>query len=442
MADKTTGGLTAVEEAAIGSLPGIADLYDETLIPVEQQGEARHMTGAQWKRYAQAGVSKYVEDAQKAASDAQKAVAAVGTAVEESAASAEEAKTARKGAEAAREAIENMEVSADTLSTGQPASVTKTTENGVAHLTFGLPKGAKGAKGDAGASIQSIERTAGTGAAGTVDTYTITLTDGSTHDFRVYNGADGEGSGDMMKAIYDPENRNTDIFNYVDEKVKDVPRPDNLVTVPGSGSIDVPKTLGDGPYTIEFTGEDEQPVAASEVTYSGSSSGMASRNVQAAIDYLKYQIDFDRENPDRRVGIYFGSSAIGRLMFPVGSWHFVYQVYSSSNRLRILSDEVGVIFFPNSNLWPKDTLLVEVGAFDFGMIRWEGKTPVAALPEQIKAYWIDQDGVRTDAAINYTIHPISGNIWKGIGIQLQQDYTKPGCWLYISIGTEFNITSE
>ena len=45
MADKTTGALAAVAEAPIGSLPGIADLYDDTLLPVEQQGEARHMTG-------------------------------------------------------------------------------------------------------------------------------------------------------------------------------------------------------------------------------------------------------------------------------------------------------------------------------------------------------------------------------------------------------------
>lgn len=67
MADKTTGGLTAVTEAAIGSLPGIADLYDDTLLPVEQQGEARHMTGAQWKRYAQAAVSVYVDGAKDAA---------------------------------------------------------------------------------------------------------------------------------------------------------------------------------------------------------------------------------------------------------------------------------------------------------------------------------------------------------------------------------------
>ena len=50
MADKTTGGLPAVEEAAIGSLPGIADLYDDTPLPVEQQGEAMHMTGRQWKK--------------------------------------------------------------------------------------------------------------------------------------------------------------------------------------------------------------------------------------------------------------------------------------------------------------------------------------------------------------------------------------------------------
>ena len=40
MADRTTGGLPAVQESAIGGLPGIADLYDDTLIPVEQQGEA------------------------------------------------------------------------------------------------------------------------------------------------------------------------------------------------------------------------------------------------------------------------------------------------------------------------------------------------------------------------------------------------------------------
>lgn len=70
MADKTTGGLTAVAEATIGSLPEIASLYDDTLIPVEQQSEARHMTGAQWKQYARAGVEVYVEGAKQSASAA------------------------------------------------------------------------------------------------------------------------------------------------------------------------------------------------------------------------------------------------------------------------------------------------------------------------------------------------------------------------------------
>lgn len=84
MADKTTGGLTAVTESAIGDLPNIADLYDDTLLPVEQQGEARRMTGRQWKKYAQASVANYVESAQGAASDA----AASATAAANSAAAA------------------------------------------------------------------------------------------------------------------------------------------------------------------------------------------------------------------------------------------------------------------------------------------------------------------------------------------------------------------
>lgn len=286
MADKTTGGLPAVEEATIGSLPGIADLYNDTKIPVEQQGEAMHMTGAQWKQYAQAGVSQYVEAAQEAASNAQKAVAAVGTAVEDAAASASAAQTAKEGAEAAQEAIENMEVSADTLPTGQPASVTKTQENGHVKLEFGLPTGATGKRGEPGSSIQIIERTSGTGAAGTVDTYTITLTDGTTSTFQVYNGADGTGSGDMSKSVYDTKNRNTDIFEYVDEKMEDVPAPDDLVTVPGSGSIDMPETIGEGPYVIEFTDEDDPPISAVEVTYTNTTSGLMATNAQAAIDEL------------------------------------------------------------------------------------------------------------------------------------------------------------
>ena len=65
-----------MEEAAIGSLPGIADLYDDTLLPVEQQGEAMHMTGRQWKKYAQASVEGYVDGAEEAARAAASSAAA------------------------------------------------------------------------------------------------------------------------------------------------------------------------------------------------------------------------------------------------------------------------------------------------------------------------------------------------------------------------------
>lgn len=59
MADKTTGELQAVK---VGDLPIAPDIYDDTLIPVEQQGDAKHITGAQFKGYA---VSASVEAARQ-----------------------------------------------------------------------------------------------------------------------------------------------------------------------------------------------------------------------------------------------------------------------------------------------------------------------------------------------------------------------------------------
>ena len=53
------------------------------------------------------------------------------------------------------------------------------------------PQGPAGPQGETGAGVETIKRTGGTGAAGTRDTYTVTLTDGRTSQFSVYNGADG-----------------------------------------------------------------------------------------------------------------------------------------------------------------------------------------------------------------------------------------------------------
>lgn len=91
MADKTTGQLPAVQESPIGGLPGIADLYDDSLLPVEQQGEARHMTGLQWKKYAQAGVEVYVEGARQSAEAAANSAAEAAKSAEDAAGSASDA---------------------------------------------------------------------------------------------------------------------------------------------------------------------------------------------------------------------------------------------------------------------------------------------------------------------------------------------------------------
>ena len=327
----------------IGSLPAASTLDDDSLLVAEQQGQAVKVTGAQFKGFAQQAVRQYVEQAQEAASDALEAseqaleaVAGIGTAVEDTKANkeaaeaaqaaAEQAKagaeaaaqgaaeevkeelqglvdqaetaktgaeTAKSGAEAARTAIENMLVEAITLETGQPATVSKSLVDEVVKLTFGLPAGPvgpKGETGDPGSSIDRIERTSGTGAAGTTDTYTIYLTDGKSSTFQVYNGADGIGSGDMLKSIYDPQGMNTDVFKYVDDKIADIdiPTPENIVTVPGGGQLEMAESLGSGPYTITFS-EDEGGIdgfSASDVDYSNTTSGLAATDVQGAIDEL------------------------------------------------------------------------------------------------------------------------------------------------------------
>ncbi len=63
--------------------------------------------------------------------------------------------------------------------------------------------GEKGDKGDAGVSIASIRRTDGNGAPGTTDTYTVTLSNGTTSQFQVYNGRDGTGAGDVAGISFD-----------------------------------------------------------------------------------------------------------------------------------------------------------------------------------------------------------------------------------------------
>jgi hypothetical protein len=82
-----------------------------------------------------------------------------------------------------------------------------------------------------GVGISGISQTDGNHAPGTTDTYTIELTDGSSYEFTVYNGADGDGSGDMQSSTYDPQGKAQDIFGYADNAAKG--KQDKLTGTPG-----------------------------------------------------------------------------------------------------------------------------------------------------------------------------------------------------------------
>ncbi|WP_444118083.1 hypothetical protein [Alistipes putredinis] len=88
------------------------------------------------------------------------------------------------------------------------------------------PQGETGPQGATGNGISGIALKSGNHAPGTSDVYTITLTDGTTFDFEVYNGANGQGAGDMLASVYDPQGKRTDIYKYVDGAIGKIPTPD------------------------------------------------------------------------------------------------------------------------------------------------------------------------------------------------------------------------
>lgn len=194
-----------------------------------QKAAESAQTGAQTAKTAAESAQGAAESAKDAAADSstsagQKATQAAQSA-EDAASAKSAAETAKTDAQAARDAIANMIVEAVTLETGEPATVSKSLVDNVYKLVFGLPKGDTGAPGPRGATgngISGISLKSGNHAPGTSDVYTITLTDGTTFDFAVYNGANGAGAGDMLASVYDPQGKHQDVFEYVDNAIKDV----------------------------------------------------------------------------------------------------------------------------------------------------------------------------------------------------------------------------
>ncbi len=217
-----------------------------------QKAAESAQTGAQSAKTAAESAQEAAESAKDAAAGSSTAAGQKATQAAQSAEDAASAKsaaeTAKTDAQAARDAIVNMIVEAVTLETGKPATVSKSLVDNVYKLVFGLPRGGTGAQGPQGATgngISGIALKSGTHAPGTSDVYTITLTDGTTFDFEVYNGANGQGAGDMLASVYDPRGKRTDIYKYVDDAIGEIPTPDV------SGKLD--KT-GDGSnVTAAFT---------------------------------------------------------------------------------------------------------------------------------------------------------------------------------------------
>ncbi len=75
MADRQIRELDPVKESPIGGLPEIQELYNDSLLPVEQQGIAMRMTGQQWADFARESVKTYTQAAAESAAGAAKSAA-------------------------------------------------------------------------------------------------------------------------------------------------------------------------------------------------------------------------------------------------------------------------------------------------------------------------------------------------------------------------------
>lgn len=203
-----------------------------------QKAAESAQAGAQAAKTAAESAQEAAESAKDAAAGSSTAAGQKATQAAQSAEDAASAKsaaeTAKTDAQAARDAIANMIVEAVTLETGEPATVSKSLVDNVYKLVFGLPRGNTGATGPHGATgngISGIALKSGNHAPGTSDVYTITLTDGTMFDFEVYNGANGQGAGDMLASVYDPQNKRTDVYKYVDDAIGKIPTPDVSVQI-------------------------------------------------------------------------------------------------------------------------------------------------------------------------------------------------------------------
>lgn len=203
MADRTTGELEAVK---VGSLPAAPDIYDDFLMPGEFQGDAVHITGAQWKGYAKEAVKEEVREAGAFADNAKSSADAAAESARDAADVALHPPILKDGndhwwiwdtalngyKDSGIDAGVSLEVSPDTV-TGEPGTQAKVENLGTKTdpvLKFTIPRGVQGIQGIQGVGVKSAEIIAGTDyTKDPYDTLKITTTDGKSYTFRLYNAA-------------------------------------------------------------------------------------------------------------------------------------------------------------------------------------------------------------------------------------------------------------
>ena len=140
MADKT-----------IGELPAAAGLNDDSLLVVQQEEQARSITGALVKSFAVDSVSPMADQARESAAAAQRARDGIEDYADQARQSAQAAAGSADEAGQARQAIEDLGVEGTALTAESPAAVEKRVDqNGRVTLCFGIPRGARGETGPKG----------------------------------------------------------------------------------------------------------------------------------------------------------------------------------------------------------------------------------------------------------------------------------------------------
>ena len=212
--EKVQAAQTAADNAAKSET---AAKDAQTAAANAQKAAESAQTGAQDAKTAAESAQSAAESAKDAAAGSSTAAGQKATQAAQSAEDAASAKsaaeTAKTDAQAARDSIVNMIVEAVTLASGSDATVSKSVVDNVFKLAFGIPRGNPGADAPTitGITIRQSDYH-----------MIVSLSDGTTYDAGYCRGAAGAGSGDMMAAVYDPRSKQTDIYKYVDDAIKDV----------------------------------------------------------------------------------------------------------------------------------------------------------------------------------------------------------------------------